>query len=73
LYRFVCTAVFSCAFVVFGVPEGTNLGAAGGYRSVEPTGDLRIEEKNRREKNTGPTRIPLIKIDLAAILVSDSA
>jgi hypothetical protein len=65
--------VFCCAFGVFGVPEGTNLGAAGGYRSVEPTGEFRIEEKNRREKNTGPTRIPLIKIDLAAILVSDSA
>jgi hypothetical protein len=70
LYRFVCTAVFSCAF---GVPEGTNLGAAGGYRFVEPIGDLRIEEKNRRKKNTGPTRIPLINKALAAILVSDSA
>jgi len=35
-------------------------GAAGGYRPVETTGALKIEEKNRRKRNTGPTRIYLI-------------
>ena len=59
--------------MLLGFQKAQTSGAAGGYRSVGPTGDLRIEEKNRREKNTGPTRIPLINIDLAAILVSDSA